>query len=145
MPLIGKEIRAGCCFTSQDNTGWSWLWHVMSSKRQLVQWAETWRWRRKRPASTAGKGGKCWGDRVPSKWNMDWLLLSCFSRVRPCATPQTAAHQASLSLGFCGALQRDSWGLTKPPHFLSVCEGGKQHSSYFFSSGLVLRCHAANS
>ena len=28
------------------------------------------------------------------------LLLSCVSRVRLCATPQTAAHQASLSLGF---------------------------------------------
>ena len=28
------------------------------------------------------------------------LLLSCFSRVRLCATPQTAAHQASPSLGF---------------------------------------------
>ena len=28
------------------------------------------------------------------------LLLSCFSRVRLCATPQTAAHQAAPSLGF---------------------------------------------
>ena len=28
------------------------------------------------------------------------LLLSYFSRVRLCATPQTAAHQASPSLGF---------------------------------------------
>ena len=28
------------------------------------------------------------------------LLLSCFSRVRLCATSWTAAHQASLSLGF---------------------------------------------
>ena len=28
------------------------------------------------------------------------LLLSRFSRVRLCATPQTAAHQALLSLGF---------------------------------------------
>ena len=28
------------------------------------------------------------------------LLLSRFSHVRPCVTPQTAAHQASLSLGF---------------------------------------------
>ena len=28
------------------------------------------------------------------------LLLSRFSRVRLCATPQTAAHQAALSLGF---------------------------------------------
>ena len=28
------------------------------------------------------------------------LLLSCFSRVRLCATPQTEAHQPSPSLGF---------------------------------------------
>ena len=28
------------------------------------------------------------------------LLLSCFSRVRLCATPKTAAHQVPLSLGF---------------------------------------------
>ena len=28
------------------------------------------------------------------------LLLNCFSRVRLCATPQTAAHQAPPSLGF---------------------------------------------
>ena len=28
------------------------------------------------------------------------LLLSCFSRVRLCATPETAAHQAPLSMGF---------------------------------------------
>ena len=28
------------------------------------------------------------------------LLLSRFSRVQLCATPQTAAHQAPLSLGF---------------------------------------------
>ena len=29
-------------------------------------------------------------------------LLSCFSRVRLCATPQTVAHQAPPSLGFSG-------------------------------------------
>ena len=28
------------------------------------------------------------------------LLLSCFSRVQLCATPETTAHQAPLSLGF---------------------------------------------
>ena len=28
------------------------------------------------------------------------LLLSCFSRVQLCVTPQTAAHQTPLSLGF---------------------------------------------
>ena len=32
--------------------------------------------------------------------NLLLLLLSPFSRVRLCATPWTAAHQAPLSLGF---------------------------------------------
>ena len=36
-------------------------------------------------------------------WYSWWLLLlSRFSRVRLCATPWTAAHQAPLSLGFSG-------------------------------------------
>ena len=40
------------------------------------------------------------------------LLLSCFSRVRLCATPQTAAHQAPLSLGF---FRQEHWsGLPFP-------------------------------
>ena len=41
------------------------------------------------------------------------LLLSCFSRARLCATPQTAAHQAPLSLGFS---RQEFWsGLPFPP------------------------------
>ena len=40
------------------------------------------------------------------------LLLSCFSHVWPCATPQTAAHQASPSLGFS---RQEHWsGLPLP-------------------------------
>ena len=41
------------------------------------------------------------------------LLLSHFSRVRLCATPQTAAHQAPLPLGF--SRQRHWSGLPFPP------------------------------
>ena len=40
------------------------------------------------------------------------LLLSRFSRVRLCATPETAAHQAPLSLGF--SRQEDWSGLPFP-------------------------------
>ena len=41
------------------------------------------------------------------------LLLSCFSRVRLCTTPLTAAHQAPLSIGFSG---QEYWsGLPCPP------------------------------
>ena len=43
----------------------------------------------------------------PCKWLDRCLLLlpSCFSRVRLCAIPQTAAHQAPLSLGFSRTLE----------------------------------------
>ena len=37
---------------------------------------------------------------LPAKAELLLLLLSHFSRVRLCATPQTAAHQAPPSLGF---------------------------------------------
>ena len=41
------------------------------------------------------------------------LLLSHFSRVRLCVTPETAAHQAPLSLGFS---REEHWsGLPFPP------------------------------
>ena len=41
------------------------------------------------------------------------LLLSRFSRVRPCATPEMAAHQAPPSLGF---YRQEHWnGLPFPP------------------------------
>ena len=39
-------------------------------------------------------------SREPSHKTVAWLLLSCFSHVRLCATPQTAAHQAPPSMGF---------------------------------------------
>ena len=40
-------------------------------------------------------------------------VLSCFSCVRLCATPWSAAHQAPLSMGF--SRQEDWSGLTFPP------------------------------
>ena len=45
--------------------------------------------------------------------NLYMLLLSRFSRVRLCVTPETAAHQAPLSLGFS---RQEHWsGLSFPP------------------------------
>ena len=46
-----------------------------------------------------------WQTRPPDAWSnvpllLLLLLLSCFSRVRLCATPSMAAHQAAPSLGF---------------------------------------------
>ena len=45
---------------------------------------------------------------VVTFYNRVMLLLSRFSRVRLCATPLTAAHQAPPSLGFIGDLKVDS-------------------------------------
>ena len=50
------------------------------------------------------------------------LLLSCFSRVRLCATPQTEAHQAPLSLGFS---RQEHWSGC---HFLLQCMKVKSES-----------------
>ena len=50
------------------------------------------------------------------------LLLSCFSRVRLCAAPQTAAHQAPPSLGF----SRQEHGVGC--HFLLQCRKVKSES-----------------
>ena len=50
------------------------------------------------------------------------LLLSRFSRVRLCATPETAAHQAPPSLGF------SSKNTGVGCHFLLQCMKGKSES-----------------
>ena len=44
------------------------------------------------------------------------LLLSCFSRVQLCATPQTAAHHAPPSLGFSRQEHRSGLPLPSPMH-----------------------------
>ena len=44
------------------------------------------------------------------------LLLSRFSRVRFCATPETAAHQAPLSLGFSRQEHWSGLPLPSPMH-----------------------------
>ena len=44
------------------------------------------------------------------------LLLSRFSRVRLCATPETAAHQAPMSLGFSRQEQWSRLPLPSPMH-----------------------------
>ena len=44
------------------------------------------------------------------------LLLSHFSRVQLCATPETAAHKAPLSLGFSRQEQRSGLPFPSPMH-----------------------------
>ena len=57
------------------------------------------------------KGYSLWGCKeLDTIWRL--LLLSRFSRVRLCETPETAAHQAPLSLGFS---RQEHWnGLPHP-------------------------------
>ena len=50
------------------------------------------------------------------------LLLSRFSRVRLCATPQTAAHQAPRSLGFS---RQEHWSGLPFPSLMHESEKGK--------------------
>ena len=50
------------------------------------------------------------------------LLLSRFSRVRLCATPQTAAHQAPPSLGFS---RQEHWGGLPFPSPMSESEAAQ--------------------
>ena len=51
------------------------------------------------------------------------LLLSHFSRVRLCVTPQTEAHQASLSMGFS---RQEYWsGVPLPSPSVSLDKGSK--------------------
>ena len=44
------------------------------------------------------------------------LLLSCFSRVRLCATPRMAAHQAPQSLGFSRQEHPSGLPFSSPMH-----------------------------
>ena len=60
---------------------------------------------------SSGFGRQMYSLSVRSK-HMLLLLLSCFSRVRLCATPEMAAHQAPPSLGFS---RQEHW------HFLLQC------------------------
>ena len=60
------------------------------------------------------------------------LLLSGFSRVRLCATPETAAHQAPLSLGFS---RQEHWSGC---HFLLQCMKVKSESEVAQSRVLLL-------
>ena len=64
-------------------------WVAISSSRGS-SWPRDWTW----VSCTAGRHFIIWTTREAL------LLLSSFSRVQLCATPETAAHQAPQSLGF---------------------------------------------
>ena len=67
--------------------------------------------------------GGCDGSRFSGCDTRMWLLLlSRFSRVRLCATPQTAAHQAPPSLGFS---RQEPWRGLPFPAPMHESEKGK--------------------
>ena len=59
------------------------------------------------------------------------LLLSCFSRIRLCATPQMAAHQAPPSLGFS---RQEHWSGLPFPSPMHESEKWKWSRSVVFDS-----------
>ena len=69
----------------------------------------------KTSSSNAGGGGF-------NPWLLLLLLLSHVSRVRLCATPKTAAHQAPLSLGFS---RQEHWSGLPFPFPMHESEKGK--------------------
>ena len=80
--LTSDSIQYWLFFSFRLWLSWSWVWHMVS----LLSWT-------------------FYMKRL-------LLLLSRFSRVRLCATPQTAAHQAPPSLGFS---RQELWsGLPSP-------------------------------
>ena len=98
-------------------------------------------------ASQSGQLKLCW-DIYRECWNLIstcWhlilllLLLSHFSRVQPCATPEMAAHQASLSLGFS---RQEHWsGLPLPsPALHSAAAAAKSLQSYPTLCDPILGC-----
>ena len=66
------------------------------------------------------------------------LLLSHFSHVRLCATPQTAAHQAPLSLGFS---KQKYWSGLPWPSPRDLLDPGNQHISYVPCIGRAVLYH----
>ena len=67
----------------------------------MVVTREETRWEEEGTLAQGPWGQGTWGTRERKGQALsELLLLSHFSRVRLCATPETAAHQAPTSLGF---------------------------------------------
>ena len=95
----------------------------MGIKHQLgasmeVQWLELCAFTAEGKSSIPG-----WGTKIPyDLLLLLLLLLSRFSRVRLCATPQMAAHQAPPSLGFS---RQEHWSGLPFPSPMHESEKGK--------------------
>ena len=94
---------------------------------------------------TAGKKMEDFGDRGIYLWEVVkefLLLLSRFSRVRLCATPWTAAHQAPPSLGFS---RQDHWSGLPFPSPMHESEKWKGSRSVVSDSSDPMDCSLPNS
>ena len=103
--------------------------------------------------SSVGKESTCnAGDpgSIPGSGKIYWrrdrlllLLLSHFSRVPLCATPQTAAHQAPLSLGFS---RQEHWSEVPFPPPMHESENEVTQSCLAtipeITGGIIKMCHA---
>ena len=69
------------------------------------------------------------------------LLLSRFSHVRLCAAPQTAAHQAPLSLGFSRQEQWSGLPLPSPVHACMLSRFSRVHLGFSLGKNAGVGCH----
>ena len=76
-------------------------------------------------------GWRRWGHMEENQYTHLLLLLSRFSRVRLCATPETAAHQALPSLGFS---RQECWSGSPFPFPMHKSEKWKGSSSVVSNS-----------
>ena len=79
--FIGTPLQYSCLENPMDGGAWWVAVHGVTQSQTRLK-----------PLSSNSSSCCCWVVLL--------LLLSHFSRVRLCATPETAAHQASPSLGF---------------------------------------------
>ena len=115
----GNPLRC-CCLENPRDGGawWAAVYGVAQSRTRL-----------KRLSSSSTSLSLCLS--ICEMGIIMLLLLSCFSRVRLCATPWTAAHQAPPSMGFS---RQEYWnGLSLPSPEMGIIEG-----AYFTISSALL-------
>ena len=95
-------------------------------------WSTCYRWEEAQAAGTKNPDVP-----QPLKTCLLLLLLSRFSRVRLCVTPETAAHQASPSLGFS---RQEHWSGSPFPSPTHESEKWKWSRSVVFDSSDPMDC-----
>ena len=88
-------------------------WTIKKAECRRIDAFELWCWRRLLKAPwTARRSNQSILKEISPEYSLLPLLLSCFSHVRVCVTPETSVHQALPSLGFS---RKEHWsGLPFP-------------------------------